>query len=61
MMQASKLHLPAYTQGKSLLKPLEVEDTQSNAHVRIHVESVIGVVCRKSIVYYKELFQSKFF
>ena len=36
-----------YTKCKSLLKPLEVEDTQSNAHVRIHVESVIDIVCQK--------------
>ncbi len=46
MMQA-KLHLPAYTKGKSQLSPLEVEETRNIANVRIHVERVIGAVRQK--------------
>ena len=45
-MQA-KLHIPAFTKGKSQLSPLEVEETRSIANVRIHVERVIGVVRQK--------------
>ena len=41
-MQA-KLHIPAFTKGKSQLSPLEVEETRSIANVRIHVERVIGL------------------
>lgn len=46
MMQA-KLHIPAFTRGKSQLTALDVEDTRTIANVRIHVERVIGVVCQK--------------
>ncbi len=46
MMQA-KLHLPAYTKGKSQLSPLEVKETRNIANVRIHVERVIGAVRQK--------------
>ena len=45
-MQA-KLHIPAFTKGKSQLSPLEVEETRSIANVRIHVERVIGLVWQK--------------
>ena len=45
-MQA-KLHIPAFTKGKSQLSPLEVEETRSIANVRIHVERVIGLVRQK--------------
>ena len=46
LMQA-KLHIPAFTKGKSQLSPLEVEETRSIANVRIHVERVIGLVRQK--------------
>ena len=42
-MQA-RLHMPAFTKGKSQLSALEVEETQSIANVRIYVERVIGTV-----------------
>ena len=43
MMQA-KLHIPAFTKGKSQLSALEVENTRTIANVRIHAERVIGYV-----------------
>lgn len=46
MLQA-RLHIPAFTKGKSQLSALEVEDTRTIANVRIHVERVIGVVRQK--------------
>ena len=45
-MQA-RLHIPAYTRGKTQLTALELEDTRTIANVRIHVERVIGVVRQK--------------
>ena len=45
-MQA-KLHIPAFTKGKSQLSALEIEDTRKIANVRIHVERVIGCVRQK--------------
>jgi len=43
VMQA-KLHIPAFTKGKSQLSAIEVEETRTIANVRIHVERVIGNV-----------------
>ena len=43
MMQA-KLHIPAFTKGKSQLSAMEVTETRTIANVRIHVERVIGNV-----------------
>ena len=43
----AKLHIPAFTKGKSQLLALEVEETRSIANVRIHVECVIGCTCMK--------------
>ena len=40
----AKLHIPAFTKGKSQLSAFEVEDTRKIANVRIHVERVIGCV-----------------
>jgi len=40
----AKLHIPAFTKGKTQLSALEVEETQKIANVRIHVERVIGAV-----------------
>ena len=42
-MQA-KLHIPAFTKGKSQLSALEVEQTRSITNVKIHIERVIGLV-----------------
>ena len=38
------LRIPNFTNGKSQLSPFEIEATRSVAHVRIHVERVIGSV-----------------
>ena len=46
MMQA-RLHIPAFTKGKSQLSALEVEETRKIANVRIHVERVISNVRQK--------------
>ena len=43
----ARLHIPAFTKGKSQLSALEVEETRSIANVRIHVERVIGLVRQK--------------
>lgn len=43
----AKLVIPAFTKGKSQLHPFEIEATRHIAHVRIHVERVIGVVKNK--------------
>lgn len=43
----AKLEIPAFTKGKSQLSALEVEKTRDLAHVRIHVERVIGLVMNK--------------
>ena len=46
IMQA-KLHIPAFTKGKSQLSALEIEDTRKIANVWIHIERVIGCVRQK--------------
>ena len=46
MMQA-RLHIPAFTKGKSQLSALEVEETRKIANVRVHVERVISNVRQK--------------
>ena len=46
MMQA-RLHIPAFTKGKSQLSAMEVQETREIANVRIHVERVIGNVRQK--------------
>lgn len=43
----AKLVIPAFTKGKSQLDPVDVERTRGIAHVRIHVERVIGLLRRK--------------
>ncbi|XP_062576036.1 uncharacterized protein LOC134237904 [Saccostrea cucullata] len=42
-----ELRIPAFTKGKSQLSALDVERTRKLAHVRIHVERVIGLVRNK--------------
>ncbi|KAK0155521.1 hypothetical protein N1851_002110 [Merluccius polli] len=39
--------IPAFTRGKSQLAPVDLETTRKIAHVRIHVERVIGSVRQK--------------
>ena len=46
-LQQAKLIKPALTNGKSELDPEHVERTRGIAHVRIHVERVIGLLRRK--------------
>ena len=46
-VRQAKLHIPAFTRGKSQLSALEVEETRKIANVRIHVERVIGLVRQK--------------
>ena len=40
---AAKVVIPAKTRGKMQLTPFEIEETRRLAHLRIHVERVIGV------------------
>ena len=37
-VQQPKLHIPAFTKGKSQLSALEIEETRNIANVWIHVE-----------------------
>ena len=39
--------IPAFTKGKEQLDPIDVEKTRAIAHVRIHIERVIGLLRRK--------------
>ncbi|XP_067226618.1 uncharacterized protein [Chanodichthys erythropterus] len=43
----AQVKMPAFTRGKSQLAPVDVETTRKIAHVRIHVERVIGSVRQK--------------
>ena len=43
----AQVKMPASTKGKSQLSPVYIETTQKIAHVRIHVERVIGSVRQK--------------
>ena len=38
----AQVKLPAFIKGKSQLSPVDIETTRKIAHVRIHVEQVIG-------------------
>lgn len=38
-----KLVIPAFTKGKNQLEAIDIENTRNIAHVRIHVERVIGL------------------
>lgn len=46
-LKCAKVVTPSYTRGKLQLSALEVEATRKIAHVRIHVERVIGLVRNK--------------
>lgn len=43
----AQVKIPAFTRGKSQLSPVDLETTRKIAHVRIHVERVIGCVRQK--------------
>ena len=46
-MKQAKLVIPAFTKGKTLLDPVDLEKTRGITSIRIHVERVIGLLCRK--------------
>lgn len=46
-LQCAEVKIPAFTKGRKQLSPLEVQETRKIAHVRIHVERVIGLVRNK--------------
>ena len=47
MFQQAQLAIPSFTKGKDQLDPVDVEKTRGIASVCIHVERVIGLLCRK--------------
>lgn len=46
-MCCAQVNIPAFTKGKAQLSAIDVETTRKIAHVRIHVERVIGLVRNK--------------
>uniref|UniRef100_A0A672LSC5 THAP-type domain-containing protein n=1 Tax=Sinocyclocheilus grahami TaxID=75366 RepID=A0A672LSC5_SINGR len=46
-MMCAEVKIPAYTKGHAQLDAKDVEETRAIAHLRIHVERVIGVVRNK--------------
>ena len=46
-VRGAKLEIPAFTKGKSQLSRAEVETSRRLAHVRIHVERIIGQLRKK--------------
>ena len=51
----AKLHIPAFTKGKSQLSALEVENTRRIANVQIHVKHVIGCMRQKFTILHSTL------
>ena len=49
----AKLHVPAFTRGKSQLSAFEVEETRKIVNVRIHVDRMIGAVRQKYSILHK--------
>ena len=49
-MTQAKLHIPAFTKGKSQLTAIEIGETRTIANFRIHVERVIGNVRQKYLI-----------
>lgn len=43
----SRLEFPAFMKNQTQLDPISVEQTRNIANVRIHVERVIGNLCKK--------------
>ena len=46
-MMCAEVKIPAFTRGKSQLYACDVQKTRKLAHLRIHIERVIGVVRQK--------------
>lgn len=46
-VHCAEINIPAFTRGKAQLSAIDVETTRKIAHVRIHVERVIGLVRNK--------------
>ena len=46
-IRGAKLQIPAFTKGKKQFSPIEVQHPRKLAHVRIHVERVIGQLKKK--------------
>ena len=46
-LKHAQLKIPAFTKGRSQLTAYEIESTRKIAHLRIHVERVIGVLTGK--------------
>ncbi|XP_041945988.1 LOW QUALITY PROTEIN: uncharacterized protein LOC121707452 [Alosa sapidissima] len=46
-MLCAEVKLPAFTKGRCQLAARDVEETRKIAHLRIHVERVIGNICQK--------------
>lgn len=46
-MYCAEVNIPTFTKGKKQLAPVDIETTRKIAHVRIHVERVIGLVRNK--------------
>ena len=46
-LYCARVEFPAFTKGKKQLTGIEVEQTRRIAHVRFHVERVIGLVRKK--------------
>ena len=44
---AAAVQIPASTKGRSRMTAHEIELTRKLAHLRIHVERVISMLCRK--------------
>ena len=47
MLQQAQLAIPPFTKGKDQLYLVDIEKTRGIANVRIHVERVLGLPCRK--------------
>ena len=50
MFYHANLNIPACTEGKSQLNPVEIKKTRNLANVRIHVERVIGLSWQKYLI-----------
>lgn len=43
----AEVKIPVFTRGRSQLSAHEIESTRKIAHIRIHIERVIGSICAK--------------
>ncbi|XP_070180904.1 uncharacterized protein [Littorina saxatilis] len=46
-LRCAEVKIPAFTKGKRQLSAFDVESTRKLAHLRIHVERVIGIIMQK--------------